>query len=252
MRCVLHGRRSDREAVVSEAAYRRARGRSFEMAITRTPSARVEEGAGPLGRGFGAPQPRDGAPAIGAMERKYRGAGSEPPAQSNSTSHVRGGEPLHAVRERGRGGEHVGHAGGCRGRVHPRGDARRSRARAAPRSDGARERHGNTGTGAARREAREKVLARGMSVDSGLDLSARARRQNPRGASRDTRSSCARARDPREAQKSVDATRVSGHPRAANFSPRPPPPRCYASARLPGRKKRDGDAARPVPAERPD
>ena len=43
----------------------------------------------------------------------------------------------------------------------------------------------------------------------------------------------------------VDATRVSGHPRAGKFFSATASPRCYASARLPRTKKRDVDAARP-------
>ena len=206
----------------------RSRGGCFESGIPAGARALLRDGdhANALREGRGrrgsagtrvrcAPEPRDGAPARGAMERKGRvaGIGAARPRRTRS-SHVRGGEPLHAVRERGRGGEHVGHAGGSRGRVPPRrGDARRpARARRPAFRRGAREAPSETPGASATRGARKSRSRAGCRWTAASTSSARARRQNPRGASRDTRSSCRSCSGRSRSSACVDATRVSGHP----------------------------------------
>ena len=224
------------------------------MAITRTPSERVEEGAGPLGRGFGAPlSPVTEHPRAARWSGNIALPESEPPAhveldrltcEEMSLSSPSGSE----VGVVSTSGTPEVPAGG----FHPGAATRGVRARAPPRVPTRRPRGPIGNTGSERDARREKEsLARGMSVDSGLDLLGARQTAKPAGRLEGYAQLMPLVLGTLAKLRCVDATRVSGHPSRRQIFSATASPRCYASARLSGRKKRDGDAARPVPAERP-
>ena len=185
------------------------------MAITRTPSARVEEGAGPLGRGFGAPlSPVTEHPRAARWSGNIALPESEPPAhveldrltcEEMSLSSPSGSE----VGVVSTSGTPEVPAGG----FHPGAATRGVRARAPPRVPTRRPRGPIGNTGSERDARREKEsLARGMSVDSGLDLLGARQTAKPAGRLEGYAQLMPLVLGTLAKLRCVDATRVSGHP----------------------------------------
>ena len=211
------------------------------MATTGTLSAMVEEGAGPLGRGFGAPlSPVTEHPRAARWSVNIAVPESEPPAQAELD-----GLTCEEVSLSTPSGSDVGVVGTSgtpellAGGFHPGAATRGVRARAPPRVPTRRPRGaiGNTGIGSERDARREKKsLARGVSVDSGLDLLGARQTARPAGRLEGYAQLMPLVLRTLAKLRCVDATRVSGHPSRRHFSATASL-RCYASARLTGTKK---------------
>ena len=223
------------------------------MATTGTLSAMVEEGAGPLGRGFGAPlSPVTEHPPAARWSVNIAVPESEPPAQAELD-----GLTCEEVSLSTPSGSDVGVVGTSgtpellAGGFHPGAATRGVRARAPPRVPTRRARGaiGNTGIGSERDARREKKsIARGVSVDSGLDLLGA--RQTARLAGRLEGYAQLMPLVLRTLAKlrCVDATRVSGHPSCRHFSATASPPLLRERA-TDGDEKRLASTPRPVPAD---